>query len=388
MITGLQAVAALNEDGGTGGDLGETALTITPVYVTKSGSWYVGESLDQVEHYADVSSLVDTAVEVAAASGPGRTMQLVPVRQGRWRRTEPVVIDVALAAFHGAAGENGAFQGLCEMLGVPWTGCGVAASSIGMDKALAKQLVSAAGVCVVPGRVLREAAWRGSEDSVLEQLPAELGWPLIVKPVRMGSSIGISRAGDEQALDAAIEEAFRFDSAVLVEYAVPNLREINASVLGMGARAAVSVLEEPVSASGLLSFEDKYMRGDSSSVGTKRGMASLDRKIPAPVSDSVADEVRAMALDVFAALNASGVARIDFLMNDETGDVYFNEINTIPGSFSFYLWQPAGVPFRELLERLVRLALDRFSTEHERVSRFEVNLLSDRAARGLKSGKA
>ncbi len=400
VITGLQAVAALSEGALSTRALSmragaDTKLVVTPVYVTKSGTWFVGEVLDAVERYADIPALLSRATEVAAASGPGRTMKLVPVRPARWRRpAEPVVIDVALAAFHGAAGENGAFQGVCEMLGVPWTGCSVAASALGMDKALAKQMAAAAGVHVVPGRVVREHAWRGTEDAMLEGLSAEFGYPLIVKPVRLGSSIGITRAADRTGLDAAIEDAFRFDSAVMVEKCVPNLREINASVLGDGRRAEVSVLEEPVSATGLLSFEDKYMQGGGgrkeagfSGASPKSGMASLDRKIPAPIPESVADEVRAMALDVFSALDASGVARIDFLMDSETGTLYFNEINTIPGSFSFYLWEPAGLPFRELLERLIELALTRYAERHERVSRFSVNLLSDRAARGLKSGK-
>lgn len=401
VITGLQAVAALSET-----TRAPTDISVTPVYVTKSGAWYVGDALGSIADYDDVPVLLDRATEVAAASGPGRTMQLVPVRPGRWRRTDPVVIDVALAAFHGAAGENGAFQGVCEMLGVPWTGCSVAASALGMDKALAKQVAAAAGVNVVPGRVVRERAWRGNEDAALAELGAELGYPLIVKPVRLGSSIGLAKAADRNELNAAIEEALRFDSAVMVEKCVPNLREINASVLGDGRRAEVSLLEEPISAGGLLSFEDKYMRGGGRGGpkgagrtaggpkgagrtvgGPKSGMASLDRNIPATIPESVAGEVRSMALDVFAALDASGVARIDFLMDNATGELYFNEINTIPGSFSFYLWEPAGVPFRELLERLLTLALDRYAERHERVSRFNVNLLSDRAARGLKSAK-
>jgi len=389
VITGLQAVAALSET-----TRAPTDSSVTPVYVTKSGAWYVGDALGSIANYDDVPALLARSTEVAVASGPGRTMKLVPVRPSRWRAAEPIVLDVALAAFHGAAGENGAFQGTCEMMGVPWTGCSVAASALGMDKALAKQMVAAAGVSVVPGRTLQEHAWRDTEDEVLDALAAELGYPLIVKPVRLGSSIGIAKAADRNELDAAIEEALRFDSAVIVERCVPNLREINASVLGDGARAEVSVLEEPVSASGLLSFEDKYMRGGAgpkgagrSAAGPKSGMASLDRKIPAPIPDAVADTVRSMALGVFAALGASGVARIDFLMDDATGTLYFNEINTIPGSFSFYLWEPAGVPFRALLERLLTLALDRYAERHERVSRFNVNLLSDRAARGLKSAK-
>lgn len=382
MISALQAAAVLPRE----------RFEPVPVYISKQGKWYTGASLLELERYADLDALMKSATEVAVASGPGRTMYLIPVSGPFMGRSQPVVLDVAFLGFHGGSGENGAFQGVCETMGVPFTGCGVLASALGMDKVRAKATCAAAGVPVVPGLEITEAAWRGSETKVAEQLIADYGLPLIVKPVRLGSSIGISRAATAEALDAAIEEAFRYDASVLVEQCVPHLREINASVLGNGPDHQVSVLEEPVGSDAVLSFQDKYMRaGSAGKSGVKHdsgGMASLDRLIPAPIADALAERIRTLAGAAFEALDGSGVARIDFLLNEETSEVYFNEINTIPGSFSFYLWGPSGIPFPELTERLVDLAIQRFEERNVRVQSYDVNLLAERAVRGLKGAKS
>ncbi len=272
-------------------------------------------------------------------------------------------------------------------MGVPYTGSGVMASSVGMDKVRAKVLCQAADIPVVDWVEITEEDWLGEEDARLDAVVKSLGFPAIVKPVHLGSSIGIGRVTDRDELESAIEEAFRYDASVMVERCVSNLREINCSVLGTAGNRRISVLEEPVAGDGTLSFEDKYLRG-SGGKGTKggveAGMASLDRIIPAPVSGQVTKHITDLAGRIFDALDASGVARIDFLMDDVTHDVWFNEINTIPGSLSFYLWEPTGVPFGELLEQLLELAVERFETRSRRVRTFETNLLDTRAAGGLK----
>jgi len=377
VITGLQAVSALKERG----------HDVLPVYVSKGGRWYVGSGLDDIARFKDLEALERSATEMALAPGPGRSLRLVPLDQPIVGRKEGILVDAVLLAFHGGAGENGGVQGLCESMGVPYTGSGVMASSVGMDKVRAKVLCQAADIPVVDWVEITEEDWLGEEDARLDAVVKSLGFPAIVKPVHLGSSIGIGRVTDRDELESAIEEAFRYDASVMVERCVSNLREINCSVLGTAGNRRISVLEEPVAGDGTLSFEDKYLRG-SGGKGTKggveAGMASLDRIIPAPVSGQVTKHITDLAGRIFDALDASGVARIDFLMDDATHDVWFNEINTIPGSLSFYLWEPTGVPFGELLEQLLELAVERFETRSRRVRTFETNLLDTRAAGGLK----
>ena len=379
VITGLQAVAALREKD----------VDVIPVYVTKGGRWFTGSGLEDIATYKDTRKLEEKAREMALAPGPGRSLRLVPLDQPFLGRAPGVLIDAVLLAFHGGSGENGGVQGLCESLGVPYSGAGVMASSVGMDKVRAKLLCRAADVPVVDWVEVTETGWAGHEEDQLDGIISTIGFPAIVKPVHLGSSIGIARVEDREALESAIEEAFRYDASVMVETCVPNLREINCSVLGSAGDHRISVLEEPVSEDGTLSFEDKYMRGSSGKRGGGKtpsagGMASLDRKIPAPVSETTGQLISRMASRVFDALDGCGVARIDFLMDDESGQVYFNEINTIPGSLSFYLWEPAGLPFADLVERLLELAVERFETRSRRVRSFETNLLSERASGGLK----
>ncbi len=377
VITGLQAVSALK---GRGHD-------VLPVYVSKGGRWFTGDGLDDVGLYKNLSALQKAADEMALAPGPGRSLRLIPVDQPLLGRQDGVLVDCVLLAFHGGAGENGGVQGLCESLGVPFTGSGVMASSVGMDKVRAKRLCQADGIPVVEWVEVTEQAWVGDEDARLDHIIDTLGFPAIVKPVHLGSSIGIARVEERSELEAAVEEAFRYDASVMIERCVTNLREINCSVLGAAGDRTVSVLEEPVSGDGTLSFEDKYVRGlggKGSKGRSEAGMASLDRIIPARVEDEVAERIGDLAGRIFDALDASGVARIDFLMDDATNEVLFNEINTIPGSLSFYLWEPTGVPFGELLEKLLALAINRFETRSRRVSTFETNLLDARASGGLK----
>jgi D-alanine-D-alanine ligase len=219
----------------------------------------------------------------------------------------------------------------------------------------------------------------------MDRIEQEPGLPAIVKPCRLGSSIGISRAADRDSLDRSIEEAFRYDDRLLVERAVPNLRELNCSVITGPDGTLASVLEEPVQAGELLSFRDKYLR-DEAAKGPQ-GMASLERRIPAPVSETATEHVRALACRIYDAFDCAGVVRIDFILEGDTGDVYFNEINTVPGSLAFYLWEPSGWSFGGLLDQVLINAFDRHRSRTMRVRTYDVNLLSERDIAGLKGAK-
>ena len=398
VITSLQAAAAMDR----------AAYRPVPVYVSKAGRWYTGPGLLDIDRYRDLDALVASATEVSLQRRPvGTGARLVGTEApGLFKKPLAVDVDVLFIGMHGGAGESGAVQGFCETLGVPYTGSGVFGSAMGMDKALGKVVCRDQGIPVVPWVAFRETDWAGAEAEWLARIEDEIGLPAIVKPARLGSSIGISKADTREELDAAVEEALRYDEKVVVERAVTALREVNCSVLGSPREAQASVLEEPVRSSGeaLLTFSEKYQRGGGKKgaprgakgaaakrAGTKggssSGMASLDRLIPAPLSETDTAAARAMAVQVFRLFECSGVARIDFLLDDADGQLYFNEINTIPGSLSFYLWEPSGVPFPQLLDRMIRLALERHAQDAGRIRSYDTNLLSTASLGGLKAAK-
>lgn len=409
VITSLQAAAALGASG---------QHRILPVYVAKDGRWRTGAHLLDPATFTDLDAALARSTPLTLDPSVRGVLALDETTDGagRWgggTRTTRHRADVAFLGFHGGAGENGAFQGLFEVVGVPYTGSGVFGSALGMDKVLSKMLCRDQAIPVVEWVALREHEWAGHEEAGLDRIEADLGLPVVVKPARLGSSIGITFCRTREALAFAMEEAFRYDEKVVVERAVRGLREVNCSVLGDPNDAIPSVLEEPVRTAGesLLTFEEKYLRGgggkggktgagDGPAVryGTKgaprragsAGMASLDRLIPAPLDAVQTAEIRALAVRVFQLFECSGVARLDFMIETEgahAGRVYFNEINTIPGSLSFYLWEPTGVPFDMLTERLVEIAVRRRREARSRVSSFSVNLLSQKSLGGLKGAK-
>ncbi len=388
VITALQMASAMDR----------SKYTPVPLYIAKDGTWYTGEALLDLSRYKDLDALIALATPVALtpARGRGVTVQSLQSPKFFQKPVPPRPLDVLFLALHGGEGENGGVQGICETYNVPYTGSGVFGSALGMDKVITKMLCRDQGIPVVDYIALRESAWANREEEWLDRIERDLGYPVVVKPARLGSSIGIRLARDRATLDAAIEDALRYDDKVVVEYAVRNLREINCSVMGSPDEATASVLEEPRTSAGeaLLTYQEKYMRGASGTKGGKQpasapaseGMASLDRVIPAPVSPEQTVAIQALAVKVFQLFECAGLARIDFLMDGATGQVYFNEINTIPGSFSFYLWAPSGVPFDELAHRLIQLALQRHREKNRRVRSYDVNLLAMRAG-GAKGGK-
>jgi D-alanine-D-alanine ligase len=397
VISALQAAAALDRE----------RYDPVPIYIAKDGAWYTGDDrFLEPARYKDLDWVRREATPVRLDPRSYRTLKLVEARTPSLfnRSLETLSIDVMLLGLHGGAGENGGLQGLCDAFNVPYTGSGIFGSALGIDKVLSKMLCRDQDIPIVDFVAFRESDWGYREEEWLARCEEQLGFPVIVKPARLGSSIGIAKADDRTELDAAIEEALRYDEKVVVELAVQNLREVNCSVLGDVHEAQASVLEEPVRTAGeaLLSFEEKYMRGGQSggkgSRGSKvprrspkqsgaEGMASLDRVIPAPLPDEKTREIRDLAVRIFQLFECSGVARIDFMINDATGQVYFNEINTIPGSFSFYLWEPSGVSFDELTHRMIELAMKQHRDKNGRVRSYDVNLLSERDLGGLKGAK-
>lgn len=319
---------------------------IVPIGITHTGRWLIGG-----DPMAALSAGTDIAIPTVAAPPSAlvadrASRELVPgATGGRFP-----VVDVFFPVLHGPFGEDGTVQGLLELAGVPYVGCGVQASALGMDKITSKALFAAAGLPQTRYLALTRKEWARDPAASLARIEAALRYPLFVKPANMGSSIGISKARDVAELAAALTEAARYDRRLLVEEAAPNAREIECSVLGNDDPIA-SIPGEVVPSNEFYDYAAKYVDGDSQLL------------IPAPLPDPLTARVRELALQAYQALDAAGLARVDFLLDGKSHDLFINEVNTMPGFtiISMYpkLWEATGLSYAELVDRLIDLALER-----------------------------
>ncbi len=373
IISAVQAMLSLDRE----------KYDVIPLYITKDSRFFTGEELLKIESYKDIPSLLKKCTEVTLVrEGDIAGIYKFPPRT--FGKSRIGHIDIAFPIVHGTNTEDGVLAGYIEMLGLPYVGCDVASSALGMDKFAMKAIFREYGIPVLDSKLYTTTDYL-ELDNLLCKIESAFSYPVIVKPVNLGSSIGISVAGDRAALKKALDTAFSFTEIVLVERAITNLREINCSVLGDRFAAEASECEEPVSGDEILSFEDKYISGAKS--GGSKGMASVKRKIPAPISEAMRTEIREMAVTAFKALGCSGVSRIDFMIDCDENKLYLNEINTIPGSLSFYLWEPLGVKYTELLDRMVELAMKRHRARKNLTFSFESNVLSGISLGGTKGSK-
>lgn len=257
------------------------------------------------------------------------------------------------------------------------------ASALGMDKYLMKAVLKDNGVPVLDCILFRSCDYR-DVAAMIDRVEEKFGYPVIVKPVNLGSSVGISVAKNKTELEKSIDDAYTYATRILVEPAIMNLREINCAVLGDENEAEASECEEPLHSDEILSYEDKYL---NNAKGGSKGMASVSRKIPAELSQDKRKEVRDMAVKAFQCLGCSGVSRIDFMIDRDTDKLYLNEINTIPGSLAFYLWEPVGVKYTQLLDRMIQLAMKREREEKSLTYTFDTNILSQQTLSGAKGVK-
>ena len=326
---------------------------IIPVYISKDGAWYSGENLLNVENYKNIKTLLEKTDEVFI-NPKLNDFTIQKKKKSFLKKSEEIIFDIAFPVLHGTNGEDGALQGLFELKGVPYVGCNVLASAVGMDKIIMKKVLNESGILVTDYTWFTDKDWHYNKDDIVGKIE-KLGYPVIVKPANLGSSVGISKAKNLEELKDAVDNAANFSHRLLVEKIVPNLKEINCSVLGDSEEQHASVCEEPVMSGDILSYQDKYVTKS----GSSKGMNSTKRIIPADISNKLTTEIQELAKNTFKTLASSGVARIDFLINTETEQVFVNEINTIPGSLSFYLWEATDMKFAELLNKLVEIALKR-----------------------------
>lgn len=372
IISALQAAQSLDTE----------KYNVIYIYIAKDGQMYCGDSLGNIEEYKDIKRLLEKSWPVALARH-GERVEIIRLDAGLFKKAFVNYIDVAFPIVHGTNAEDGTVAGYLNMLGVPYVGCDVLSSALGMDKYAMKAIFKDCGIPVLDSKVYYSDEYDENPGLVFLDIEKNFCFPVIVKPVNLGSSVGISKADSKAKLDDALSEAFKYSKKVLVERAITNLTEVNCSVLGDDRSAEASVCERPVNSDEILSYSDKYLGGSKSS----KGMASTRRVIPADISAENTHYIQELAVKAFKALGCCGVARIDFMIDNDANKIYLNEINTIPGSLSFYLWEPKGVKYKELLDRMIKLALKR---ERERSSityAFDTNVLSGVKLGGTKGAK-
>ena len=356
IISANQAICAFNPD----------KYDIVPIYISKEGHWYTGRELLTLSNYRDIPSLLKKVQEVYMRPVYG-DFNLYSVKKPLFGSDIVTRLDVAVPVLHGTNVEDGKFEGVLETIGIPYAGCSTLASANGMDKITMKLILRADGVPVVDYVWFTDQQWLTEREMLVTRIEGELGYPVIVKPADLGSSIGIGAAHDRDQLIEKIDNAARFSGRIIVEHMVTALREINCSVLGDADSYETSVLEEPIKADEILSYGDKYMGG---------GMHAAKKRIPAELPADMADECRRLAGETFRILGCHGVSRVDLIIADDKKKVYVNEINTIPGSLSYYLWEAGGLSFEQLMDRLVRLALKRRRDSESKTISFAQNIFA------------
>ncbi len=384
VISALQAMENLNG----------AKYAVIPVYITKSGEMYSGSELRDAAGYKNIPDLLSKSYKVIFVR-EGEKVVLRALDAKAAKKHPDIIADVAFPIVHGTNVEDGALQGYLRTMGLPFVGCDVLASAVGMDKFVMKTVLKEGGFPVLD--CIRFNRRNIKIGDCIESVEKKIPYPVIVKPVNLGSSVGISKAASREALENSLKDAFSYADTVLVERAVTELREINCSVVGDTAFAEASECEEPFMCDEILSYKDKYMSGGSGSKGgakgaknpggSKGGMASLQRKVPADISSEMRERIRTMAVDAFKYLGCNGVSRIDFMIDNASGELFINEFNTIPGSLAFYLWKPLGVSYTELLDKLVSLALKRAREDEDITYSFDTNILAMGAPTGAKGSK-
>ncbi len=377
IISALQAMNNLDEE----------KYEIIPIYISKDRIWYTGHVLREMNFYKNFEDEKKYAKEVTLYK-KGKNFFLQKTN-GLFRK-DITDIDIILPVVHGNNVEDGTLAGLLDSIGVPYVGSHVLGSAIGQDKVVMKQVLSSVNIPVVDYTWFFDNEYLEDKDKIIDNIK-KLGYPVVVKPATLGSSVGITKVHDSKKIEEAIEEAISYDTKVVVEKAVESLTEVNASVLGNYEYQKVSPLEEVMGLDEILSYADKYL-GNSKTKGVKntgsKGMASTSRIVPARISESLTKNIQETAKQVFKVFNLSGVCRIDFLIDKKTNKFYVNEPNTCPGSLSFYLWKEANVKYRELLDEMISIGIKEYKNKSKKVKSFKSNILEGfNESKGLKGAK-
>ena len=378
IISAVQAMNAVDKE----------KYDIVPIYIAKDRTWYTGKMLMDIDVYKDFEDLKRFATKVTMYK---KDNSFYLQSMGLFKRIVEEV-DVVFPIVHGANVEDGTIAGYLETVGVPYVGSRVLGAALGQDKVVMKQVFAACDLPIVPYTWFFDNEYLNDADKITKEIK-KLGYPVIVKPATLGSSVGITVVKEEEALDDAIMDAITYDTKIVVEKMVDNLVEVNCSVLGDYEYQQTSVLEEVMSSDEFLTYKEKYL-GGGKKTGASKGMASTSRIVPARISDKLTEEVKEIAKGAFKALNLSGICRIDFLIDKKSNKVYINEPNTIPGSLAFYLWEPSGKKYSVLLDEAITLAIKDYKNRSKKTNSFDTNVLSNfsgakgvKGLKGMKGGK-
>ncbi len=330
IISALQAMSNLDA----------TKYEVIPLYISKDKLWYTGAALKEIEFYKDLENNLKFVDQVILYK---KDKSFVLQKVNGLFKSIVNNVDIVLPVIHGSGIEDGTLAGYLDTIGIPYVGSKVLGSALGQDKVVMKQVMASAGIPIVDYLYFYDYEFLEKENNILNDIK-KLGYPVVVKPATLGSSIGITFVKNDKEITDAINEAIKYDNKIVVEKAVDNLVEVNASVIGNASFQKVSPLEEVMGLDEILSFTDKYLGGSKS-----KGMASTSRVIPARISEDLTNKIKDTSKKVFKLLNLSGVCRIDYLIDSKTKKFYVNEPNTCPGSLSFYLWKEYNLPYKEML---------------------------------------
>lgn len=350
-------------------ELKKLGHTVTPIYIGKDGQWYVNEALgslklftaggaDQFKNYDEVF------LDLEQSKGK------MVFRKKGFASSKEYVVDLAFPALHGAYGEDGTIQGLFEMFNLPYVGCDVPASAITIDKVLTKLLCKQFGFPTVEFVTINDTEWKNEKVAAISHCTSALPWPMIVKPAKLGSSIGISKASNQTELETAIEVALHYGENVIVERAIKDLKDLTCAVLGNNEPRA-SLIQESVFTDEVFSYEDKYLRDG----GAQLGNATSQLRIPAEIPETATSEIQKLSVEIFKKFGLSGIARVDFLYDNTDGKYYANEINPLPGTLYHHLWKASGTEMPELLTELIKLAQQKHAANTKFTHTFQSSLL-------------
>ena len=378
VISALQAIHAFNAE----------RYSIVPIYISKQGRWYTGNELLDIRNYKDMKALTSKCTEVFMRPEYG-DYNLYKAETSMFSKRNTVIteIHVVIPVLHGTNGEDGIFEGLLETIGIPFAGCNTLSSANGMDKITMKMILRECDIPVVDYVWFTDRQWFNEREQLIAKIEEKIGYPVIVKPANLGSSVGIGKASNREELIDKVNHAEKFSQRIIVEDMIEQLQEINCSVLGDADEHESSVCEEPIKTGDFLSYEDKYMGGSKSA----KGMQASEKRIPADLPTEISEKIRHMAGETFRVLSCHGVSRIDVMIDRKDNSIYVNEINTIPGSLSFYLWEATGNSFEKLMDRLVELAFKRKRLTDRKTFTYDQNIFSlgggVKGAKGSKGSK-
>ena len=374
IITAIQAIENMDKD----------KYDIVPIYITKDNKMYCGDLIGNISNYKDIDNLLKNSIQIILAQKDNKVV-LLRCDKKIYQNDVYDYIDIAFPIVHGTNVEDGTLQGFLKMFNLPYVGCDVISSSVGMDKYVCKCVLKDNDIPILECKCISAKDYNEDSDNTIKEIETKFSYPVIVKPINLGSSVGIKIAKNQEELKDAIENAFAYSRKVLIERAIKNLKEINCSVVGDYEFAKASECEEPVKTDEILSYKDKYISGGKKT-GAMKSMNASVLRLPANIDKNVKERIQELALKTFDVLGCSGVIRIDFMIDNDTNEIFVNEVNTIPGSLSFHLWKATDLNYTKLLDELIDLALKRNREEKNITYSFDSNILSGVSMKSLKGG--